>query len=85
LRFVAAIAGVFLSVPPLLFFWIGTQTFTRSSERLLALAVTLETAALLALSLASFFTPAVHRVQAYLLLATFVTVAVILAGHDLLR
>ena len=85
MRFVAAIAGVVLSVPPLIFFWIGTQTFLRPAEKLLAVAVTIETAALLALSVALLFTPAVQRVQAVLLLATFVTVALIFAGYRLLR
>ena len=85
MRFVAAITGIVVSVPPLVFFWIGTQTFLRSSEKLLALAVTLETAALLALSVALLFTPAVQRLQVVVLLATLVTVALIFAGYRLIR
>jgi hypothetical protein len=85
MRFVAAIAGIILSIPLLIFFWIGTQTFMRSSERALAMAVTLETAALLALSVALLFTPSVQRVQAVLVLATLVTIALIMAGYRLLR
>lgn len=85
MRFVAAIAGIVLSVPSLIFFWIGTQTFVRLSERALAIAMTLETGALLGLSVALLFTPAVQRVQTLLLLSTLVTVVLILAGYRLLR
>ena len=85
MRFIAAIAGVILSVPPLIFFWIGTQTFTRLSERVLAIAMTIETGALLILSVALLFTPAVQRLQTLLLLSTPVTIVLILAGYRLLR
>ena len=85
MRLVAAVAGFVLSVPPLIFFWIGSQTFLRFWEKALAMAVTVETAALLALSVALFFTPTVHRIQALLLVATFVTVVFILAGYHLLK
>ena len=85
MRFVAAIAGLILSVPPLVFFWVGTQTFMRSSERALAMAMTLEAAALLALSVALLFTPSVQRIQVLLLLVTLVTIALIFAGYRLLR
>ena len=85
MRFVAAIAGVILSVPPLIFFWIGTQTFIRLSERVLAIAMTIETGALLILSAALLFTPAVQRLQTLLLLSTLVTIVLILAGYRLLR
>ena len=85
MRSVAAIAGVILSVPPLIFFWIGTQTFTRLSERVLAIAMTIETGALLILSVALLFTPAVQRLQTLLLLSTLVTIVLILAGYRLLR
>jgi hypothetical protein len=77
-RFLTAFAGILLSVPPLIFFWIGSQTFVRPLEKGLAVAVTLETGALLVMSIALFFTPSVQRIQTLLLAATAVTVAVII-------
>ena len=56
MRFVAAIAGILVSVPPLIFFRIGTRTFVRPPERALAIAVTIEAGALLLLSLALLLT-----------------------------
>jgi hypothetical protein len=85
MRFVAAIAGIVVSVPPLLFFWIGTQTFLRPLERALAFAMTLETGALLVLSVALLFTPSVQRIQVILLIVTVATVALILAAIRVLR
>lgn len=85
MRFVAAIAGVLVSVPPLIFFWIGTRTFVRPPERALAIAVTIEAGALLLLSLALLFTPSLQRLQGILLLATIATIAIILAANRLLR
>jgi hypothetical protein len=85
MRFVAAIAGVLVSVPPLIFFWISTRTFVRPPERALAIAVTIEAGALLLLSLALLFTPSLQRLQGILLLATIATIAIILAANRLLR
>ena len=78
MRFLMAVAGVLLSVPPLIFFWIGSQTFVRPLEKGLAMAVTLETGALLVLSIALFATPSVQRIQTLLLAATAVTVAIVI-------
>jgi hypothetical protein len=84
-RFVLALAGILVSVPPLFFFWIGSQRFIRRLKRALAIAVTLETGVLLLLSLALLFTPAVARSQAILLISTVATIAVILLAYRLLR
>jgi hypothetical protein len=80
-RFVLAIAGILVSVPPLIFFWIGTQTFARHSEKALAVVMTVETGVLLVLSIALFFAPSVQRLQAVLLLATIAISALILMAH----
>ena len=85
MRFVAAIAGILLSLPPLIFFWIGAQTFLRPLERALAVAVSLETGALLLVSIALLFTPSVQRIQLVLLIATIATVALVLLAYRLLR
>jgi hypothetical protein len=85
LRFVLAIVGVLVSVPLLVFFWIGTQTFVRQLERLLAFLVTIETGALLVLSIALLFTPSVQRLQAAFLIASIATVAAILIAYRLFR
>jgi hypothetical protein len=84
-RFVLAIAGILVSVPPLIFFWIGTQTFARHSEKLLALVMTAETGALLVLSILLFFTPPVQRLQLVLLIATIVTTTLIFMADRLFR
>ena len=55
-----------------------TQTFIRSHERLLAVALTLETGALLALSIALIFSPSVQRAQSLLLLATLASLAIVI-------
>ena len=78
MRALLVIAGIVLSVPSLIFFWIGTQTFIRSHERLLAVALTLETGALLALSIALIFSPSVQRAQSLLLLATLASLAIVI-------
>ena len=85
MRFIAAIAGILLSLPPLIFFWIGAQTFIKTGERLLATAIAIETFALLALSIALLFTPAVQRVQILLLLATVATLVAVFGALRLLR
>ena len=81
MRFVAAIAGVLVSVPPLIFFWVGTQTFLRTLERGLAFAMVIATCALLGLSVALLFTPSVQRLQGVLLIATIAAVTIILIMH----
>ena len=85
MRLIAAIAGILISIPPLIFFWIGAQTFIRPTEKALATFVTIETAALLIVSAALLFTPAVQRLQLGLLLATIATVALILMADRLFR
>lgn len=85
MRLALAFVGVVVSVPPLIFFWIGSQTFVRQLERLLAIFVTVETGALLVLSITLLFAPSVQRLQAILLIATIGTVAAILIGYRLLR
>ena len=85
MRFVAAIIGILVSLPPLIFFWIGTQTFLRPLERLLAALVTAEAGALLILSAALLFRPSVQRLQAILLIATIVTVSLTLVVNRLVR
>ena len=83
MRVVAAIAGILVGLPTLIFFWIGTQTFVRPLEKALAYAVTFETGALLLLSLMLLFTASVQRPQAVLLGTSVVTIAVILIAHRL--
>jgi hypothetical protein len=85
LRLVAAIAGILVSVPPLIFFWIGGQTFIRPLERALAVAVTVETGALFLVSIALLFTSSLQRLQGILLITTMATVAIILGAYRLLR
>src|SRR3954469_10141443 len=79
MRFVVAILGILVSIPPLLFFWIGSQTFVRPGERRLAVAMTIESVALLALSIASLFTPAVEPIQLAVLVATIATLGAALS------
>lgn len=78
MRIVMAIAGILLSTPALIFFWIGSQTFLRTHERLLAVALTVETAALLALSIGLLFTSSLLRIQAVLLGLTLVSIIAVL-------
>jgi hypothetical protein len=85
MRFVAAIVGILLSLPPLIFFWIGAQTFIKAGERLLAGAIAIETLALLAASIALLFTPAVQRVQILLLLVTILTLIAVFVALRLLK
>jgi hypothetical protein len=85
MRFVAAFAGVVIGIFPLIFFWVGAQTFVRPLERALAFAMVVETGALILLSLALFFTPAVQRIQAIILVATIVSTALILITYRMLR
>lgn len=85
MRFVAAIAGILVSVPPLIFFWIGTQTFLRPLEKALALVVTVETGALLLLSVALLFTPSVQRLQGILLIVTVAAIVAILMANRWLK
>ncbi len=77
IRALMAIAGILLSGPTLIFFWIGTQTFTRIHERLLAVALTIAAGALLALSLGLIFTPTAQRLQSVLLGTTLFLLAIV--------
>ena len=81
MRYVAAIAGILVSILPLVFFYVGTQTFLRPGEKMLAIGMVILTGGLLLLSVALLFTPAVQRVQAVALAATVAAVALILALH----
>jgi hypothetical protein len=80
MRVIAAIAGILLSVPPLIFFWIGAQTFIKAGERRLATVIAIETFALLAVSIALFFAPAVQPFQLLLLLTTVLSLAAVIAA-----
>jgi hypothetical protein len=75
MRAILAVLGILLSAPALLFFWVGTQTFIRLSERLLANVLALATGLLLGLSVVLIFNPAVQRVQIILLAATIAMLA----------
>jgi hypothetical protein len=77
MRFVLAIFGMLIGTPPLLFFWIGSQTFVRPRERQLAIMVTCETAALIALSAALLFTPSVEPIQIVVLIVTIATLGAV--------
>jgi hypothetical protein len=83
MRALAAIAGILLSGPTLLFFWIGAQTFIRPHERILAIAMTIEAGALLALSIGLVFTPALQRIQAVLLGTTLLSLVIIFGIYRL--
>lgn len=85
MRFLLAFSGIIVSLPPLIFFWIGSQTFIRLSERILATAITIESGALLALSTALLFTPSAQRVQTILLVVTIFTLAVVFGANRLLK
>ena len=74
MRFVAGILGILVSMPSLLFFGIGAQTFGRPLEKALATGVTLLSGALLLLSAAVFFSASIQRVQVFVLIATVVIV-----------
>lgn len=82
MRAILAALGILISAPLMLFFWIGTQTFVREHEHLLAVAMTLLTGLLLALSITLIFSASVQRIQAILLA---VTVAMLAMLYVLLR
>jgi len=85
MRFFAAILGVLVSILPLIFFWVGAQTFLRPLERGLAIAMFLASGALLLLSIALLVTPSVQRLQAMMLVITFGAVAAIFIAYQLTR
>jgi hypothetical protein len=85
MRFVASIVGIVMSVLPLIFFWVGAQTFVRPLERGLAYGMVIGTGSLLALSIALLFTPFVQRIQFILLVATIAAVAIILTADRLFK
>ncbi|MFL9842487.1 hypothetical protein ABS767_16070 [Sphingomonas sp. ST-64] len=74
MRFVAAIVGILISIPPLIFFGVGAQTFIRRSEKIVAMVVTAESLALLIVSAMLLFTGSVQRVQGGLLALTLATI-----------
>ena len=83
MRAILATLGILVGAPILLFFWIGTQTFVRENERLLAIAITALTVGLLVLSLALIFTASVQRIQSVVLAITVFLLAVIYAAYRL--
>jgi len=85
MRFVAAMIGILVGVPPFLFFWVGAQTFIRSPEKVLAVVVAAQSGALLLLSATLFFTPSVQRLQGMLLIVTVATIGIIFAAYRALR
>ena len=85
MRLVAAIAGILVSIPPLLFAWVGTQTFIRPRERKVAAVVTAQTGALLLMSLGLLLSPYVQIPQAILLVVTVATSAFILKNPRFLE
>ena len=85
MRFLAAISGIFVSILPLIFFWVDAQTFLQPLERGLAYAMVILTGALLALSVSLLVTPSVQRFQAILLITTIAAVTVILVADRLLK
>lgn len=85
MRFVTGLVGLAVSIPPLIFFWIGTKTFIRPWEKALAFVVTAETGALLLVSIALLFTPTLQRLQGTLLIASVLTVAAIVMAYRLIK
>ena len=85
MRVLLAISGILVSILPLIFFWVGAQTFLRPAERGLAFAMVGLTGGLLVLSVSLFFTPSVQRLQAILLGATIIAVAALLVAYRLLK
>lgn len=81
MRAILATLDVLVGAPILLFLWIGTQTFVREHERLLAIAMSALTVGLLVLSLALFFTASVQRIQSVVLAITVFLLAVIYAAY----
>jgi hypothetical protein len=79
LRWLLALMGLLIGTPAFLFFWIGSQTFVKSHERFLAMAISVETAALLAFSVTLLFTAGVQRAQALLLALVVASLAIMLA------
>jgi len=57
ITYLIAICGTLLSLPLLLFAWIGAQTFIREGEKAIAVAIFWLSAGLLALSLLTFLHP----------------------------
>lgn len=70
-------AGLVVSVPTLLFFWVGSRTFIRARERWLAVAMAAGAGLLLVLSIGLIFDASVQRVQLILLVAFFGTNALL--------
>jgi hypothetical protein len=63
MRFIAALAGLIVALPVTLFFWIGSQTFTRPAEHVFAVMITYEGAALIALSIGSLLVSKLRYLQ----------------------
>ena len=85
MRFIAAIAGILISILPLIFFWVGAQTFNRPQEKALAMIMVILSGALLLASGSLLFSPSMQRLQWVLLAATIIAVAAILVLHRTLR
>ncbi len=79
MRWLLALTGLLIGMPAFLFFWIGSQTFIKPHERILATVISVETAALIALSVALLFTAGVQRAQGLLLTLVIVSLAMTFA------
>ena len=77
MRAILAALGILISAPVLLFFWVGTQTFVREHERLLAVAMTFLAGLLLVCSITLIFSASVQRIQSLLLAVTVAILAML--------
>jgi hypothetical protein len=77
MRAILAALGILISAPVLLFFWVGTQTFVREHERLLAVAMTFLAGLLLVCSITLIFSASVQRIQSVLLAVTVAILAML--------
>lgn len=65
IRYLIATCGVLMSLPLILFFWIGAQTFVRPKEKAAAVALFWFGTVLLALSLLTFLHPNLAAWEAF--------------------
>ena len=61
MTFLVAIAGILLSLPLGVFFWVGSRTFIRSGERGCARVVLVAAMGLFGLSVSALFVPSLAR------------------------
>ena len=62
-RYLISVAGIFVSLPIIVFFGIGSSTFIRADEKAFASLMLLLGVAVLALSLVSLFNPSAARLN----------------------